>query len=49
MQRYKVLMELRDKGTFPKDFDKEGDGDYSQVFFSMKVFSSDKIDQKYHQ
>ena len=32
MERFKVLMILRDKGTFPKDFDQECGGNPSQVF-----------------
>lgn len=31
MQKYKVLTELRNNGTFPKDFDLESGGDSGQV------------------
>ncbi len=32
MERFKVLMNLREKGAFPKDFDQECGGNSSQVF-----------------
>lgn len=38
MEKYKVLTDLRNTCTFPKDFDKECGGDSLQVNYKLFLF-----------